>query len=63
DEHIGMGLGFFIAKTLLERTGARLDLANREHPPGGAIVTVTWSRARFEQPPSIFTGPKWEPSA
>ena len=63
DEHIGMGLGFFIAKTLLERTGARLDLANREHPPGGAIVTVTWPRARFEQPPSAFTGPKWEPSA
>ena len=63
DEHIGMGLGFFIAKTLLERTGARLDLANRGHPPGGAIVTVTWPRPRFEQPPSIFSGPKWEPSA
>ena len=62
DEHIGMGLGFFIAKTLLERTGARLDLANRGHPPGGAIVTVTWPRPRFEQPPSIFSGPKWEPS-
>ena len=63
DEHIGMGLGFFIAKTLLERTGARLDLANRGHPPGGAIVTVTWPRPRFEQPRSIFSGPKWEPSS
>jgi two-component system sensor histidine kinase RegB len=49
DEHIGMGLGFFIAKTLLERSGARLELANREHPPGGASVTVVWPRARFEQ--------------
>ena len=29
DEHVGMGLGFFIAKTLLERSGARLELANR----------------------------------
>ena len=37
DEHIGMGLGFFIAKTLLERSGARLELANRAQPPGGAV--------------------------
>ena len=27
-----MGLGFFIAKTLLERSGARLELANRPRP-------------------------------
>ena len=45
-----MGLGFFIAKTLLERSGARLELANRILPPGGAVVTVVWPRARFEQP-------------
>ena len=32
DEHIGMGLGFFIAKTLLERSGATLALANRPAP-------------------------------
>jgi two-component system sensor histidine kinase RegB len=50
-EHTGMGLGFFIAKTLLERSGARLDLANRKGLPGGAVVTVTWPRARFEQQP------------
>ena len=49
DEHIGMGLGFFIAKTLLERSGARLELANRAKPPGGAVVTVVWPKARFEQ--------------
>ncbi len=49
DEHTGMGLGFFIAKTLLERSGARLDLSNRSEPPGGALVTVVWPRARFEQ--------------
>ena len=51
DEHIGMGLGFFIAKTLLERSGARLDLANRLPPEGGAAVTVIWPRAKFEQAP------------
>ena len=50
DEHIGMGLGFFIAKTLLERSGAMLALANR--PQGGAKVKVTWSRAKFEQRPA-----------
>src|SRR5215468_9789357 len=49
DEHVGMGLGFFIAKTLLERSGARLELANRAMPPGGAVVTVVWPRAKFEQ--------------
>jgi two-component system, sensor histidine kinase RegB len=47
DEHVGMGLGFFIAKTLLERSGARLELANR--PQGGAMVTAIWPRAKFEQ--------------
>jgi two-component system, sensor histidine kinase RegB len=49
DEHIGMGLGFFIAKTLLERSGARLDLANRPLPQNGAIVRVVWPRAKFER--------------
>jgi two-component system sensor histidine kinase RegB len=49
DEHVGMGLGFFIAKTLLERSGARLELANRGLPPGGAVVTVVWPRTKFEQ--------------
>ena len=49
DDHVGMGLGFFIAKTLLERSGARLELANRAYPPGGAVVTVIWPRSRFEQ--------------
>lgn len=49
DDRIGMGLGFFIAKTLLERSGARLVLANRAQPETGAVVTVIWPRARFEQ--------------
>jgi two-component system sensor histidine kinase RegB len=44
--HIGMGLGFFIAKTLLERTGAQVDFRNGLE--SGAIVTATWPRARIE---------------
>ena len=62
DEHVGMGLGFFIAKTLLERSGATLELANRPLPQGGAVVTVSWPRAKFEhafQKPA----PKREPVA
>src|SRR5204863_108372 len=31
-ETTGLGLGFFIAKTLLERSGATLDFENREFP-------------------------------
>lgn len=45
----GMGLGLFIAKTLLERSGAQLSFANGPRRRGraegivaGAIVTVTW---------------------
>ena len=49
----GMGLGLFIAKTLLERSGAKLDFSNsRRHghaswtgqATGGAVVEVNWPR-------------------
>ncbi len=40
----GMGLGFFIAKTLLERSGAWVALANRPQPSQGAIVRIIWPR-------------------
>lgn len=49
----GMGLGMFIAKTLLERSGAQLTFANGRRKgqagwagqaTGGAIVTVKWPR-------------------
>ena len=46
-EASGLGLGFFIAKTLLERSGARVSLANRELPAHGAVVRVTWGRSSF----------------
>jgi two-component system sensor histidine kinase RegB len=47
----GLGLGLFIAKTLLERSGAKLVFANRGEPPRGASVRVRWERADFEVSP------------
>jgi len=41
-----MGLGIFIARSLLERTGARLSFANLEG--GGAHVVVEWKRSQLE---------------
>jgi two-component system sensor histidine kinase RegB len=44
EEASGLGLGFFIAKTLLERSGATVSLANQAPPRSGAIVRVSWPR-------------------
>ena len=44
--HAGMGLGFFIAKTLLERTGAKVNFRNGRR--GGAVVCVCWPRDVIE---------------
>lgn len=49
----GMGLGLFIAKTLLERSGAKLSFSNSRrhghaswtgHATGGAVINVSWPR-------------------
>jgi two-component system sensor histidine kinase RegB len=47
--HLGMGLGFFIAKTLLERSGARVEFHNARR--GGAVIAARWTRARIEAAP------------
>jgi two-component system sensor histidine kinase RegB len=44
--HVGMGLGFFIAKTLLERTGATVAFRNGRRR--GAIVSARWPRSAIE---------------
>ncbi|WP_103221918.1 ActS/PrrB/RegB family redox-sensitive histidine kinase [Roseibium marinum] len=44
----GLGLGIFIAKTLLERTGAKLSLDNQAPPQTGAYIRVSWPRDVFE---------------
>ena len=46
--HEGMGLGFFIAKTLLERSGATVSLANRPLPEHGAIIQLSWPRSTVD---------------
>ncbi|MBL4929042.1 sensor histidine kinase RegB [Fuscibacter oryzae] len=55
----GMGLGLFIAKTLLERTGAELTFANAGDPflapderpdRSGAIVEVIWPMTEISVP-------------
>ncbi|WP_136443435.1 sensor histidine kinase RegB [Pacificoceanicola onchidii] len=55
-EYEGMGLGLFIAKTLLERSGAQLSFANAsdpfspDHVSGerrGAVVEVVWPRSKI----------------
>ncbi|MGB0504589.1 MAG: sensor histidine kinase RegB [Pikeienuella sp.] len=63
-EYKGMGLGVFIAKTLLERTGARVSFANSPpnhrklnegapielHRPTGAIAAVVWPLEEIAPP-------------
>jgi two-component system, sensor histidine kinase RegB len=48
--HVGMGLGFFIAKTLLERTGAVVDFNNARG--GGASISAKWRRELIEAAPA-----------
>jgi two-component system sensor histidine kinase RegB len=57
----GMGLGLFIAKTLLERSGAELSFANatdpflapKERPErSGAVVEAVWDAAGLIAPPT-----------
>jgi two-component system sensor histidine kinase RegB len=50
-EHEGMGLGFFIAKVLLEQTGGTVNATNP--PGGGARVSVSWARGVIDgqEPP------------
>ncbi len=49
---IGLGLGLFIAKTLLERSGATLAFANKPPPGHGAFVTIRWPRSDFDRKPN-----------
>ncbi len=45
-KHEGLGLGFFIAKTLLEQTGGTVKAVNP--PEGGARVSVFWPRGHID---------------
>jgi two-component system sensor histidine kinase RegB len=63
--YVGMGLGLFIAKTLLEGSGARLHFSNGLAPdgapvefarPSGAVVTVSWPRTAFAEEAAVGRG-------
>lgn len=62
----GMGLGLFIAKTLLERSGAQLTFSNsRRHghaswtgqATGGAIIEICWPRDALQKEEQSSSGP------
>lgn len=64
-EYEGMGLGLFIAKTLLERTGAELAFANASDPfltpeerpeRCGAIVELVWKLSDIAADPTAGVG-------
>jgi two-component system sensor histidine kinase RegB len=55
--HSGLGLGLFIAKTLLERSGATISFSNLAPPRRGANVQISWPRTAFELPPGAFNWP------
>ena len=44
----GMGLGLFIAKTLLERSGASVALSNCQPPERGARIVIQWPRSAVD---------------
>lgn len=43
-EDEGMGLGFFIAKTLLERSGGKMKVTNKKAPAHGAVIKIVWPK-------------------
>lgn len=64
-QYEGMGLGLFIAKTLLERTGAELTFANATDPfltpeerpeRSGAVVEAIWPISRLVAPADLAQG-------
>lgn len=62
EEEGGLGLGFFIAKTLLERGGGTLRVENRAAPATGAVVRLRWRREALETPDSATSARTEAPS-
>ncbi|MBR1237198.1 ActS/PrrB/RegB family redox-sensitive histidine kinase [Bradyrhizobium sp. AUGA SZCCT0177] len=58
----GLGLGIFIARTLLERTGAKVSFTNRTFPDHGAVVQIVWPRERFEADDTAADNASWNGS-
>ena len=51
-----LGLGLFIAKTLLERSGASLSFSNRDDSTG-AVVDIVWPRSAMADGPTARQAP------
>lgn len=47
----GLGLGLFIARSLLGRSGATISFSNAPEPGKGAVAVVEWPRATFVHDP------------
>jgi two-component system sensor histidine kinase RegB len=48
----GLGLGVFIAKTMIENSGGVVRFDNAG-PRGGAVVSIRWPRKEVEAPPAL----------
>ena len=63
EAHMGggdMGLGFFIAKTLIEQSGGRVATRNRTPPNHGAVVQAFWPRNRLEAPENAIIQARYD---
>jgi two-component system sensor histidine kinase RegB len=61
DPGSGLGLGLFIAKTLLERSGATVATSNLPAPKTGAKVVISWPRAAVDRAAPIAESNRREP--
>jgi two-component system, sensor histidine kinase RegB len=52
----GLGLGLFIAKTLIERSGAQIAFSNAFDDKLGARIVLQWPRAVFERNETLGNG-------
>ena len=53
----GLGLGLFIAVTLLQRSGAAVKIENR--PTKGAVASIMWPRAAYAENPREGRSAEW----
>lgn len=63
DPGSGLGLGLFIAKTLLERSGATVNTSNAPAPKTGARVVISWPRAALERTTAASQAQREPPTA
>ncbi len=55
-EEGGLGLGFFIAKSFVERKGGTVIFGNARSPETGAIIRARWPLSDVQAAPTVFKG-------